>query len=213
MKNLLIIGASGFGRHIYDIAKESLGYGKEFTIKGFLDFNIDALNDNPFYPQVISSEDDYVIQENDVFLCALGNVEVKKKCTNKIINRGGEFITIIHRSAILSPTCTIGNGSIIGPNSNIGSGVVVGNHVLIQADVFLGHDAKIGDFCRLDMKSVCVGGVEICNMVVIHTAAVISHNVIVNNNAIIGACSFVINEVKERNSVFGVPARVLKDNS
>lgn len=212
MKNLLIIGASGFGRHIYDIAMNSIGYGTEFNIKGFLDFNVEALKDNPFYPQVISSEDDYEIQENDVFVCALGNVEIKKKCTNKMIKRGGEFITIIHNTAILSPTCSIGNGSIIGPNSNIGSGVVIGDHVLIQADVFLGHDAKIGDFCRLDMKSVCVGGVKICNMVVIHTSAVISHNVIVNNNSTVGACSFVINEVKEKNSVFGVPARVLKEN-
>ena len=35
MKNLLIIGARGFGREIYNLALESIGYGTEFTIKGF----------------------------------------------------------------------------------------------------------------------------------------------------------------------------------
>ena len=33
MKNLIIIGAGGMGRTIYDIARESKGYSVEFQIK------------------------------------------------------------------------------------------------------------------------------------------------------------------------------------
>ena len=40
MNNLIIIGAGGMGRTFYDWARESVGYGKEFVIKGFLDDNL-----------------------------------------------------------------------------------------------------------------------------------------------------------------------------
>ena len=33
MKNLVIIGAGGMGRTIFDVARESIGYGIEYTIK------------------------------------------------------------------------------------------------------------------------------------------------------------------------------------
>lgn len=212
MKNLLIIGASGFGRDIYDFAKESVGYGIEFHIKGFLDCNIDALKEYPLYPAVISSEDDYEIQEDDVFICALGDVRIKKKCTEKMLSRGAEFYTLIHYSAHISPSAKVGKGCFIGYNVAVGSYSVIEDHVLVQNFSIIGHDAKIGKYSRLDSKVVCVGGVIVKEMVCIYTSAVINHNVILMNGCTIGALSFVINTVKENFTVFGNPARVLKEN-
>ena len=39
MKQLIIVGAGGMGRTMYDMARESIGYGREFLIKGFIDDN------------------------------------------------------------------------------------------------------------------------------------------------------------------------------
>ena len=36
MKKLIIIGAGGMGRTLYDMAQESIGYKTEFVIKGFM---------------------------------------------------------------------------------------------------------------------------------------------------------------------------------
>ena len=44
MKNLLIIGARGYGREIYNFAIDSKGYGTEFTVKGYLDDKVSALD-------------------------------------------------------------------------------------------------------------------------------------------------------------------------
>ena len=54
MKNLLIIGARGFGREVYNTALESVGYEKEFIVKGFLDGKSDALNGYEGYPPIIN---------------------------------------------------------------------------------------------------------------------------------------------------------------
>ena len=37
MKNLIIIGAGGYGREMSEFAKEACGYGEEFVVKGFID--------------------------------------------------------------------------------------------------------------------------------------------------------------------------------
>lgn len=42
MKNLIIIAAGGMGRTLYDMSRESRGYGEEFVVKGFIDDNLYA---------------------------------------------------------------------------------------------------------------------------------------------------------------------------
>ena len=95
MKNLIIIGARGYGREIFHFAKESIGYGTDFIIKGFLDDNSDALDGYDGYPPILDSVEDYGIEEDDVFTCALGDVNYKRKYVNLILSKGGEFINII----------------------------------------------------------------------------------------------------------------------
>lgn len=207
MKNLLIIGASGFGVDVLEYAKQSLGYMTEFRFKGFLDINKDALSSTPNLPQVICSEDEYIIQKNDVFICSIGNTNIKYKCIEKMKARGANFINLIHRDSNVSPNSIIGIGNIFLHNSTIGSKTNIGNHCLIQVGTVIGHDCVIGDFCRIDCNAVCVGGVKVMDNVTIHTSSVINHDVTIGKNATVGACSFVIRNVKEGATVFGTPAR------
>ena len=49
MKHLIIIGAGGMGRTMYDMARESIGYGTQYDIRGFIDDNTSALNNFAFF--------------------------------------------------------------------------------------------------------------------------------------------------------------------
>ena len=53
MKNLIIIAVGGMGRTLYDMSRESMGYGDEFVIKGFIDDNLQALDGFANYPPVL----------------------------------------------------------------------------------------------------------------------------------------------------------------
>ena len=44
MRNLVIIGAGGMGRTIYDMARENPAYEHEYVIKGFIDDNLSSLD-------------------------------------------------------------------------------------------------------------------------------------------------------------------------
>ncbi len=210
MKNLIIIGSGGMGREVFDLATKCTGFKSEFVIKGFLDDNVNALNSFNGYPPVIGKILDYKIDVNDIFICSVGNVQSKKKYIRSIMEKGGEFISLIHPSASISKNVEIGVGCVILQNATIGSDAKIGDHVLIQISTVIGHDARIGDYSRIDCFAVCVGGVIIEDLVTIHTSAIINHNVKVRKKSTVGAGSFVLRNVKESTTVYGNPAVLLK---
>lgn len=207
MKHLIIIGAGGLGRTIYDIARECRGFGEDFVIKGFLDDNVSALELFDGYPPILGSIDTYEVQPDDVFTWSIGTVATRKKCCGKIIDKGGEFITLIHNTARIGSNVKIGKGSIIAAYTSIGADACVGNYVLIQAYSIIAHDVKVGDWARIDTHVVCVGGTVIEDEATIYTNSVINHKVVVEKRATVAACSFVIRRVKSGTTVLGNPAK------
>ena len=208
MKNLIIIGAGGMGRTVYSNALESVGYGEKFVVKGFIDDNLEALDGFPNYPPVIGTIRDYQPQEDDVFVSSMGGAS-RRPCMEEIIRRGGEFLDLIHQTARLLTNVKLGKGNFIGAYTVIGNDVVIGDYNMIQSYTIIGHDAKVGNYNRIDTHVTCVGGVVIEDDVNIHTSAVISHNVVVETGAHVGALSFVIKKVKAGTTVMGNPAKKL----
>ena len=208
MKKLVIIGAGGMGRTIYSNALECVGYGDSFVIKGFIDDNVEALDNFKSYPSIIGTIKDYVPAENDVFVSSIGG-NSRRSCMEEIISRGGEFIELIHKTARIYTNAQLGKGNFIGAYSVIGNDAIVGDYNMIQSYSVIGHDAKIGSWNRIDTHVTCVGGIVIEDNVNIHTGAIISHNVRVENGAHVGAGSFVIRKVKAGTTVFGNPAKKL----
>jgi len=208
MKNLIILAAGGMGRTFYDIARESVGYGTEFIIKGFLDDNLSALDSFSGYPPLLGKIDDYIPETDDVFTCSIGSI-VRKTCMESIMSKGGEFVTLIHKTARIGTNVKIGKGNVIAAYTSIGADASIGNYNLIQAYTVVGHDVKIGDWNRIDTHVTCVGGTEIKNCADIYTSAVLNHGVVVEDNAHVGALSFVIRRVKEGTTVMGNPAKKL----
>lgn len=206
MKNLIILGAGGMGREVYWLARRCKGYGTEYMIKGFLDFN-DPNWDTTVYPPILGVETSYQIDTDDVFICSVGDVKLKKKICETIIKKRGAFINLIDPNSYIGPTAKIGNGCLVFHDAHIGSEAEVGDFVMLQSFAALGHDVKVGDFSRIDPKVSCVGGAFIGNSVTLHTMCVINQKVIIEDYAVIGAMSFVIRKVKQGKTVFGIPAK------
>lgn len=206
MKHLVIIGAGGMGRTIFDIAKESIGYGSEFIIKGFIDDNVNALDGFINYPPVLGKISEYIPDEDDVFTFSIGG-EARRKCIDSLVDKGAKFINLIHNTARIGSNVQLGVGNIIAAFTSLGADCSIGDYNMIQSYTVIGHDAVIGDYNRLDTHVTCVGGIHINNETTIHTGAVINHKVSIANKAKVGACSFVIRKVKEGDTVLGVPAK------
>lgn len=207
MKHLIILGAGGMGRQVLSFAKSCDGFEKEYDIKGFLDDNLEAMKAFPGYPPVLGTVDDYKVEADDVFFNSIGDVQSKKRCINKILDKGGEFITLVHPTAQVSPETKIGKGCMIGSYVGIGVETTIGDFCLIQSKATIGHDVHIADYARIDCNVVLIAGVNVGNDVCIHTSAVINHDVSLGDGSIVGAMSFVIRNVKAGQTVFGNPAK------
>lgn len=210
MKHLLIVGARGWGREVYDIAQACIAAGQNISVKGFLDDKSDALHNYPNYPPIISSLEDYTPQPDDIFICALGDVSYKKKYTEIILQKGGEMATLIHPTAILGNNCHIGHGCVVGAYANISCDTIIGNNVTFSIKAGMGHDSSIGDYSHIGGLTNISGFVSIGKNVTIHPCCNIIPHKIIGDNSIVGTGSVVIRNVKAGTTVFGNPAKVLE---
>ena len=209
MKKLYIIGARGFGREVYNLAKETDNYLKDYEIIGFLDDNKNALDDYSGYPPIVGSVENFLPSENDVFTCALGDVRYKKKYVELILNKRGEFINLIHKTAYISKNTKLGIGCIICAYVRISCDITIGDFNTFQPYSALGHDVCIGDFCHFNTYSFLGGFVKIEDEVTLHTGAIIHPHKTIENNSIVGAGAVVIKNVKPFTTVYGNPAKKL----
>lgn len=207
MKNLLIIGARGLGREVYDLARYCYGYGTEFIVAGFLDDKTDALSGLSGYPPILSSVENYEPKDNDIFACALGNPFYKKKYADIILERGGRFIDLIHPNVHIGNNCVHGQGLIMFNNSHIGQDVTLGDFVTFDGQGSVGHDCHIGSYTHIGAQASVAGYCIISECVTINPGAHIIPHCKLGENAVIGIGSVVINKVKPNTTVFGNPAK------
>lgn len=207
MKQLLIIGARGWGREVYDIAKACIAAGAEFMVKGFLDDKSDALDGYDNYPPILGPVETYDVKPDDVFVCALGDVSYKKHYADIIESKGGMFVSLIHPTAILGNNAHIGVGCVVGAYANLSSDTRIGDFVTFSIKAGMGHDSSIGDYSHIGGFTNISGFVAIGKMVTVHPCCNILPHKKIGDKAVIGTSSVVLTNVKMGKTVYGNPAR------
>jgi len=209
-KKLVIMGARGFGRECVSHFRLWNGFLDHYKIKGFLDNNPDALKGFTGYPQILASVEDYRPNAEDVFVCAFGNVAPRNELIDIVESRGGRFETLIAPDAFVCDNAKLGRGVLIFGCTQVSANAMIGNHVLMHRFVDVGHDVVIGDGSVLEAFSFCGGFSRIGRNATLHTRSTILPGIKVADNAIVGAGSIVLINVRAGETVFGNPAKRFK---
>ncbi len=211
VKDLIIVGARGFGREIFSATSECIGYGTEFSVKGFLDSKRDALEGFPAYAPILGSPETYPMQPNDVFFVALGDVRWRSHYAEMISSRGGAFMSLVHREAHVGKNVVVGAGSFLGRGASLSVDVVIGHHCCIVDQAIIGHDCRIGSHSHISSQVFLGGGVQIGSCVTLHPGAKVAPHKKIGEGATVGISSVVISNVKPGDVVFGFPAVSVAD--
>jgi sugar O-acyltransferase (sialic acid O-acetyltransferase NeuD family) len=207
--NLVIVGAGQSGREVFTWATQAIAAGSSLRIKGFLDDNTSALEAYDYEPGVLGDVHSYLIDENDVFVSAIGDPVVRAKCCTQIEQKGGHFVNIIHPLANIGLHVELGVGIVMGPFSSITSDAKIGNHTSIGAFSNVAHDTVIGECCQISSHCGVNGCATLGEGVFLGSHACILPRVTVGSWAFVGAGSIVVQNVNPRVKVFGNPAAAI----
>lgn len=212
MKDIVIIGAGGFGREVAWLIEEINKVGKEWNIVGFVDDNEDIQGKNINDYEVIGNIEWLKSQELNV-VNAIGDPKVKKKVMQRLVNSKNLYPVLIHPSVIYSDKVSFGEGSIICAGNIITVNVEIGSHVIINLDCTIGHDVVLGDYNTI-LPSVNVSGfVKTAECVSVGTSSAIIQGVSIGENTVVGAGAVVLKDLPSNCTAVGAPAKPIKFNN
>jgi len=212
MKDLIIFGASGFGREVAWMVERVNRHEPTWNLLGFMDDD-ERLQDKEINGyKVLGRASDVGEYSDAFFVCAVGSSRIREKIVRKMkeVNPEIKFGTVVDPSVEKSDLVKIGEGSILCAHTIITVNITIGSHVIINLDCTVGHDAVIEDFVTL-YPSVNVSGItRIGHAVELGTGMQIIQGKKIGDYSIVGAGAVVVKDIPEKCTAVGSPAKPIK---
>ena len=199
---LTIIGASGHGKVVADIA-EKCGY----TEIVFLDDNpqVRKCGDYPVVGPASLARD----FSNDLFV-AIGNNAIRARILEGLVSEGHVIATLIHPNAVLAKDVKIGAGTVIMAGVVINPNVTIGKGCIMNTCSSVDHDCQIGAYVHIAVGSHLCGTVSVGDQTMIGAGATVINNVDIAPHCLVGAGATVVNSLPCGGTYVGTPARLVR---
>ncbi|MBM7651857.1 acetyltransferase [Neobacillus cucumis] len=205
---VVVIGHGGHSK----VITEAILSNDDYEIVGYLDDKYEGVSlvGNIIYGPLLSAITlvDHFYDIN--FVIAIGNNEIRKEIVRKLNFSDNRYVTIIHQSAVVSPTSKIGVGTVVMPNSVINADSEIGKHTIINTGAIVEHDSEISNFCHIAPRATLTGDVQLEEGVSIGAGATVIPGVTIGSWSTIGAGAVVINQIPSYCTAVGIPAKVKK---
>jgi sugar O-acyltransferase (sialic acid O-acetyltransferase NeuD family) len=216
MQKVVIVGAGGFGREVFDLIKDiNRARGTLFEVMGFVaDDQPDTIAINRIGLQYLGNLDTAIETISDFsswgYVIAIGDGQIRHQINNKLEKTGLIPISLVHPSVQIGSNVNIGVGSIICANSILTTNIQIGAGSQINLACVIGHDVILGEFVTLSPAVNLMGGCSIGNASTVFTGSTILPRIEVKQGSVVGAGSVVTKDIEARTLVVGNPARVVR---
>jgi sugar O-acyltransferase (sialic acid O-acetyltransferase NeuD family) len=189
-----LYGAGGHAKVVLDILKSN-----DITVLDVFDDNhdIQSFMGIPVSHQKVCSP----------LIISIGNNQIRKTIAEKIDE--GVFSSFLHdKTAIISDSASIEEGTVVMQGAIIQSSVKIGKHCIINTGTSVDHDCIIHDYVHLAPRCTLCGNVEIGEGSFIGAGTVVIPNVRIGKWAVIGAGSVVTRDIPDNVVAYGSPCKV-----
>jgi sugar O-acyltransferase (sialic acid O-acetyltransferase NeuD family) len=204
---IYILGAGATARETLNIYKE---LGRFDEVAGFVEENCKNEDLKIQGKSVIDASRITSLPEDSIFIGAMGSPK-RKRWLEEIEQKGFNFDTLIHPSAIIGDSVNIDEGCIIYPGVILTCDIKIGRHSIINIGTTINHDSIIGNYVTVGPGVNIPGNVIIGNECWISVGVKIINKISIGRGSFIGAGAVVTKNIPENVLAVGVPAKPIRN--
>jgi sugar O-acyltransferase (sialic acid O-acetyltransferase NeuD family) len=201
MKNkLIIIGASGHGKVVADIAIKM----NKWQSIAFLDDD-ESIKTSMGLEVIGKTTDAFTYKDKADFFVAIGSNATREKIQGKLIEEGLNVVSLIHPSAVIGTDVEIGIGTAVMAGVVINSSSRIGKGCIINTSSSLDHDNVVEEYVHISPGVKTAGNVRVGKASWLGIGSVVSNNVNICSGCKVGAGAVVVKDITEPGTYVGVP--------
>ena len=203
IRKLVIIGASGHGKVIADIAL-MCGYLDIL----FLDDNA-AVSQCAGFPVVGTTSMAGKLGDCCDYIVAIGNPMARERIQERI---DGRLAILVHPNATIGRRVEIGEGTVVMAGAVVNSDTVIGKGAIVNTCASVDHDCRISNYVHVSVGAHVAGTVDIRERTWLGIGSCVSNNVSICSDCMVGAGAVVVHDIDVSGTYIGIPARILHVN-
>lgn len=150
--------------------------------------------------------DRFVPRDGERYLFGFRGLKLLPLRDRLLADFGLRFAPLVHPTAYVSPTASIGEGVFVGAGSTVGSDAAVGEFTLINRAAVIEHDCVIGPCANIGPAAAVASSVRIGPGAVLGIKSVVIEKLTLGAECYVAGGSVVIGPVPGGVLVAGVPA-------
>lgn len=202
-RTLAILGASGHGKVVADIALQS---GWSHVV-----FYDDAWPEKSKIEHWdILGNQESLLRNLDCYggvVVAIGNNPTRSTILETLLDKKAKLATLIHPCSIVSPLAIVEAGCVIVAGAVVNAFAYISLGGIVNTNATVGHDCRIGRCAHIAPGANVAGDVIIGHCSWIGVGSTIRQCIKIGEKVVIGAGSVVVSDIQSNTTVIGSPAR------
>lgn len=210
LKDLVIIGASGFGREVANVVDAINKQQPQWNLLGLIDDVLVGKTIEGF--NILGSTKDLLkLSPKPHVVIAIADTRTRYSLAKNLKEAGYEFATIIDPTVRMGRKVNIGEGTIICANTLFTTNIEIGKHCILNVNCSFGHDTQVYDFVSIMSHTAIAGDVEIGEGCYFGLNCTCINMVKLGPWSKYGAGSVIVQDMPSNIVAVGVPAKVIKE--